>query len=113
MAALTPSFKTPLIDTLNGYVLQSFTVTVTSDAAATEWIVTDMARILGVVGWAETGTAFPTQGIDDTALEVPVFKLNAAGTGDTPGAADLGLLGIEVLAATHTFDVTVIGQRSA
>lgn len=108
MAALIPSYTSPIFE-LNGRAMRTFTVSVTSDAAEDEWIVTGLGILEGVLGFAVLGTAAPVQNTTDPT-ELPVFGLNLAGTG---GDVTNGALGIEVFSVDQTIQVTVVGRLQA
>lgn len=106
MAALTPTFTSDPLP-IGNKVLRTFRVSPTSNASDDEWVDTGLSWIDAVVGFSFYGTVAPTQGAE--ALQVPVFKKNASGTGATEGD-DAGLLGIEVLSQDITVEVTVLGK---
>lgn len=107
MAALTPTYKTGKLP-VGHKVIRTIRASITSNAAADEWIDTGLSEIDGILGWAFIGTVTPTQ-TGATAVEVPNFVLNAQGTGVTAGA-NPGDLGVEILSGDVTIEVTVIGK---
>lgn len=100
MAALTGTAKTARIP-VGDRVMQTFRLSAIGDNAADEYIVTGLSWIDCVVGFAGSGTA--------PWANVPLFVINAQGTGQTEGDHP-GDLGLEVEAATdNDLTVTVIG----
>ena len=101
MAALSHVQKTAQIP-MGDRVMVTFRVPSTiGTASAVEWIATGLKLIDCVVGFGPSGTAGWT--------EVPVFMINAQGSGVTEGT-NPGDLGVEVTQATHEdLTVTVIG----
>jgi hypothetical protein len=107
VAALTPTFLTGKLP-VGHKVDRTFRVSVTSNAAADEWVDTGLTFIDAIVGWAYIGQAAPTQA-GAAALEVPVFRKNAQGTGVAEGT-NPGDLAIEVASGDVTIEITVRGK---
>ena len=102
MAALTATPEGDRIP-VGRYVDQRILVgTATGIAADNEWIPTGLSQIVDVIGWHLEGTT--AQNL------VPIFVLNAQGTGQTEGSSG-GDLGVESTAAitAGTMHVTVRG----
>jgi hypothetical protein len=100
VAALTPTFLTGKLP-LGHKVTRTFRVSVTSDAAADEWVDTGLTYIDAVLGFAVIGQA--------GAVDVPAFRKNARGTGVAEGT-NPGDLAIEVVATDLVLEITVIGK---
>ncbi len=107
MAALTPTYKTGKLP-VGHKVVRTIRASITSDAAADEWIDTGLTELDGIIGWAFIGQVAPTQA-GAAALEVPVFRLNAQGTGVAEGTNG-GDLAVEIASGDVTIEVTVIGK---